>query len=103
MDGRTFEIEKSSTQECWAELLDGRVRIHRAVHPPDGEDEVVLEWDIEVLRSLLTWADQDGPVSAFFAGPMAHQIRQHSKELGMMPEMFVWHAVKIFIEVGAEP
>ena len=66
-------------------------------------DEAVLEWDADILRNLLSWAGEGGDVNAAFTGPMAHQIREHSRELGMTPEMFVWHAVKVFIEVGAEP
>ena len=106
MYGKTFEIEASDTQTCWADLQDRQIRIHRTIPSPQGfsqgSDEVLLQWDVEVLRSLLTWADQDGDVNAFLTGPMAHQIREHSKELGMTPEMFVWHAVKVFIEVGAD-
>ena len=104
MHGKTFEIETSDTHTCWAELQDGRLMIHRTTHSshgaPPGDDEILLRWDIDVLRNLLTWADQGGSVNTFFTGPLAHQIREHSRELGMTPEMFVWHAVKVFIEVG---
>ena len=107
MYGKTFEIETSDSQTFWADLQDRRIRIHRTIPSPHGtsqeSDEVVLQWDVEVLRSLLTWADQDGAVNAYFTGPIAHQIREHSKELGMTPEMFAWHAVKVFIEVGSGP
>ena len=103
MNRRTFEIEASDTHTSWAELQDGRVVIHSTSPSHHGGDEVLLQWDIDVLQNLLAWATQDGAVSAYFDGPLSHQIRQHSKELGMTPEMFVWHAVKVFIEVGAGP
>ena len=104
MAGNTFQIETSTSGSCWAELDDGRVRIHRTQTPDSNrsgaEDEVVLEWNVEILRNLLTWAAQEGTVTASFTGPMAGQIREGSQELGMTPEMFVWHAVKVFVEVG---
>ena len=105
MAGNTFQIEASTSGACWAELDDGRVTIHRTRTPDSdqsrAEDEVVLEWNVEILRNLLTWAAQEGTVTASFTGPMAGQIREGSKELGMTPEMFVWHAVKVFVEVGS--
>ena len=99
MGANTFEINASDTHTIWAELRDGQVMIHRTSHSPEG-DEVLLQWDVDVLHNLRAWATLEEGVSAYFSGPMAHQIREHSKELGMTPEMFVWHAVKVFIEVG---
>ena len=107
MQAKTFEIEASDTHACWAELKDSQIIIHRTPRsptgPPTGEDEILLQWDIDVLRNLLTWATQEDAVTTHFTGPLAHQIREHSKELNMTPEMFVWHAVKVFIEVGTDP
>ena len=100
--GPPFEIEKTATHRYWAELDGGQVIIHRDSLSADPHDEVLVRWDIDVLRNLLIWADQDGPVTASLTGPLAHQIRKHAKELGMTPEMFVWHAVKVFIEVGTD-
>ena len=98
----TFEIENSPTSSIWAELEEGKIAIHRSTNAADGEGEVLARWDVhEVFHNLLTWATQEKAVSAYFDGPLAHQIREHSKELGMTPEMFVWHAVKVFIEVGS--
>lgn len=104
MQKSTFDIGTLDGHSCWAELREGKILIHRepessgvSLEPKAGP---VMECPIEVLRNLLSWAVRDGAVSAYFGGPMAHQIRQHSKELGMTPEMFVWHAVKVFIEVG---
>ena len=106
MQASTFEIENSDTHRCWAELQDRKIIIHRTSHfaqgPPVGEDEILLQWDIDVLRNLLTWANQEDAVTTHLTGPLAHQIRKHSRELSLTPEMFVWHAVKVFIEVGTD-
>ena len=113
MSGNTFEIEVSDTHVCWAELQEGKVVVHRTARPVSSEnqeagsqapqDEILLRWDIDVFRDILTWAGQaaqTGMVTATFTGPLAQQIREHSRELGLTNEMFLWHAVKIFIEVG---
>ena len=123
MSGNTFEIEVSDTHVCWAELQEGQVVVHRTARPhsledkalenkaPEDreagsqapEDEILLRWDIDVFRDILAWAGQaaqTGMVTATFTGPLAQQIREHSKEIGLTNEMFLWHAVKIFIEVG---
>ena len=80
-------------------MENGNVLIHRT-SVLDGADHVV-NLDPETLRNLLTWAARDDAVTAHFTGPMAKLVQEHSRELGMTPEMFVWHAVKVFIEVGA--
>ena len=103
MEDTSFVIETSESYTDWAEMRDGRITLYRTSHGSDDPDSVLVRWDVEVLRSLLTWASQESSVNAYFAGPMAHQIHKHSKELGMTPEMFVWHAVKVFIEVGSTP
>jgi hypothetical protein len=118
MTGTTFEIEASDTHVCWAELQEGKVVVHRTARQPSlesralenkasedqaPEDEILLRWDIDVFRDILAWAGQaaqTGMVTATFTGPLAQQIREHSRELGLTNEMFLWHAVKIFIEVG---
>ena len=101
MQQNTFEIENTGTYTDWAELLDGQVIVHRRTNSSPDEDEVLLQWDLDVVRNLLSWAGQEGPVTTTVTGPLAHQVRQHSRELGTTPEMFMWHAVKVFIEVGA--
>ena len=101
MGERTFKIETSDSSTCWATLQDNLIAIHRTPRGSTEDDEVLVQWDIDVLRNLLEWASQESAVTAFFSGPLAHQIREYSRELGMTPEMFVWHAVKVFIEVGA--
>ena len=100
MPGQRFEIEASDTHTWWAELSGGSVVIHQTSHSPPGVDRVLVQWDLGVLRDLLAWGSREGPVASYLEGPMAHQVRQHSQELGMTPEMFVWHAVKIFIDAG---
>lgn len=99
----SFVIETLDTHTFWAEVEGGKVVVHRASHTSNEEDHVLLRWDTDVLRNLLSWASGEGDITTHFTGPMAHQIRQHSKELGMTPEMFVWHGVKVFIEVGSGP
>ena len=107
MHGKTFEIEATDTTTWWAELEDRRIIIHRTDHSPLGAhpelDEVLLQWDVDVVRNLLAWAGHEASVITTFEGPLAHQIREHARELGMSSEMFVWHAVKVFIEVGSGP
>lgn len=102
MSTKTFHIETSGTGNvtCWAELRDGTLEIHKTGVLPDEKDDLLLQWDVDVLRNLLAWASQESEIDVTFTGPMAHLIRQHAQELGMTSEMFVWHAVKLFIEVG---
>ena len=96
----TFEIESSPDNRFWAEIEDGNVLLHRTPFGP-GNTEHVMSLDPETLRNILTWATREDAVTAHFTGPMAKLVQDHSTELGMTPEMFVWHAVKVFIEVGA--
>lgn len=107
MHTKTFQIKATDTTVWWAELEDRQIVIHRTGRSSQGStletDEVLLQWDVDVVRNLLTWAGHEAAVITTFEGPLAHQIREHSQELGMSPEMFVWHAVKVFIEVGSGP
>ena len=96
----TFEIATNESHVYWAERDEGIIRIHRTERSPEGSDEVLLQWDVAVLRNLLQWGEQDDGVSSSITGVLARQVRQHSSELGLTPEMFVWHAVKVFIEAG---
>ena len=95
----TFEIESSADHRSWAEIEDGNVLIHRDTSLA-GNTGPVLSLDPDTLRNLLTWATREDAVTAHFTGPMAKLVQDHSRDLGMTPEMFVWHAVKVFIEVG---
>ncbi len=98
----TFEISTNESHVYWAERHDGTITIHRTERSPQGGDEVLLQWDVAVLRNLLLWGEKDGGVTSCITGVLAQQVRQHCQELGLTPEMFVWHAVKVFIEVGTD-
>jgi len=97
-----FEIGITDQHLYWAESNDGLVTIHR--RPKDGTagDEVLAQWSPETLRNLLLWAEDEKSVTFSLTGPLAHQVRKLSGELSLTPEMFVWHAVKIFIETSPE-
>ncbi|MCZ6867311.1 MAG: hypothetical protein O7E55_08295 [Chloroflexi bacterium] len=97
-----FEIGITDQHLYWAESNDGLVTIHR--RPKDGTagDEVLARWSPETLRNLLLWAEDEKSVTFSLTGPLAHQVRKLSGELSLTPEMFVWHAVKIFIETSPE-
>ena len=101
--GPVFEIEKTPEYTCWAEIDQGAVTIHKTSNTPLEGDEVLARWSPNVLRNLLLWADQGRSVTVSLTGPMAQQVKEHAKELMLTPEMFVWHAVKVFIEVGESP
>ncbi len=92
----SFEIDDT----LWAERGDGVVRFHRKA-VGDASDPVVLEVALSTLRNVLSWADEERGVTASFTGPMASRIRESAGELGLTPEMFVWYAVKAFMEVGS--
>ena len=98
----TFEIESTNSHVYWAEARDGQVVVHRRQRSGEAADEILLRWSSEVLRNLLLWAEGEKSVTFSFTGPMAHQIRKLSQELSLTPEMFVWHAVKVFIETSPE-
>ena len=105
-----------------AQSCDGKVTIHRhplqpAANPednnvithrpalesdanPDDAPEVVAQLGIEALRTLLLWAEDEKSVTFSLTGPLAQQVKDLSRELSLTPEMFVWHAVKIFIETA---
>ena len=53
------------------------------------------------MRNVMVWADEERGVTASFTGPMASQIREAARTLGLTPEMFVWYAVKAFMDVGS--
>ena len=65
---------------------------------PEDTPEVVAQLGIEALRTLLLWAEDEKSVTFSLTGPLAQQVKDLSRELSLTPEMFVWHAVKIFIE-----
>ena len=98
MTPSSFEITRTDSRTEWAQILDGRLTIHRSTAQGD---EALVQWEWNTVCNLVSWmTDCDGPVFSALTGPMAAQIRDSARELGMTPEMFVWHAVKVFIEVG---
>ena len=99
MSENSFEIEETPEYTLWAELLDDTVRFHRKEKDTD-DAMVALELSRDTLRNVLVWADQGQGVTASLTGPMAEQIKRYARELGLTDELFVWHAVKVFIEVG---
>lgn len=95
---RRFDIDGT----LWAEQNGDLVSFYR--HPgsaaSDQPDSPVLELKVDTLRNVVVWADQGRNVTASLTGPMASQVREAAKELGLTPEMFIWNAVKTFIEIG---
>ncbi len=96
-----FAIETTDRHIYWAEREDGLVTIRRrAKDAPDSE--VLARWTPDTLRNLLLWAEDEKSVTFSITGPLAYQVKQMSRELSLTPEMFVWHAVKVFIETGSQ-
>lgn len=100
MPQNRFDIGYTNGVEYWSEITDGRVTIHSRATP--DEDNILASWDLDTLYNLLNWATTENQVVSLFTGPLAHQIRKYASHLGMTPEMFVWHAVKVFIEIGSD-
>ena len=82
----------------WAETSDGNVTLHRRAVDSEQDTEVVAQLGVETLRLLLLWAEDEKSVTFSLTGPLAQQVKDLSRELSLTPEMFVWHAVKVFIE-----
>ena len=100
VSGQKFEIENASDYIYWAEVDEGMLVVHKTGKSDSTDDQVLVRWSSDTLRNLLVWADQEQNVTTSITGPMAAQVRQKAKELMISPEMFVWHAVKVFVEVG---
>ncbi len=94
----TFTIGDDGHFSYWAESSDGAVTLHRRPIDSDENPEAVARLDPETLRLLLLWAEAEKSVTFSLTGPLAQQVKDLSKELSLTPEMFVWHAVKIFID-----
>jgi hypothetical protein len=86
----------------WAESSGGTVTIHRRAIDSDENTEILADWGLETLRLLLLWAEDEKSVTFSLTGPLAQQVKDLSRELSLTPEMFVWHAVKIFIDSAPE-
>ena len=85
-----------------AQSSDGNVKILRRPLQSDGDPEVVAQLSAEALRTLLLWAEDEKSVTFSLTGPLAQQVKDLSGELSLTPEMFVWHAVKLFIEAAPD-
>ena len=98
----SFAIGDDGRFSYWAESADGAISLHRCPLDSDENAEVVARLDAETLRLLLLWAEDEKSVTFSLTGPLAQQVRDLSQELSLTPEMFVWHAVKVFIELAPE-
>ena len=100
MPQNRFDIGCTNGVRYWSEIIDGQIAIHSGATAE--KSNIITSWDLDTLYNLLNWATSEGQVVSLFTGPLAHQIRKYATHLGMTPEMFVWHAVKVFIEIGSD-
>ncbi len=98
----SFTIGDDDRYSYWAENDEGVVTLHRRPLDSDEPSETVARLDPETLRLLLLWAEDEKSVTFSLTGPLAQQVKDLSRELSLTPEMFVWHAVKIFIETAPD-
>ena len=98
----TFSLGNDGQYEYWAENCNGAVEIHRRSHGTETDAELVAQLNLESLRTLLIWAEEEKSVTFSLTGPLAQQVKDLSQELSLTPEMFVWHAVKVFIDLAPE-
>ncbi len=97
-----FFIGDDGRFSYWAENTDGTVTLHRRPLDSDEASEAVARLDAEALRHLLIWSEDEKSVTFSLTGPLAQQVKDLSKELSLTPEMFVWYAVKVFIETAPD-
>ena len=95
-----FEIDNKSDHKIWAESDGDEVVVCRSDANDKDSYEVLVRWSASTIRSLVIWADSGNSVTAVVTGPMAQQVKDQAQKLMLTPEMFIWHAVKLFIEVG---
>lgn len=100
MSKARFHLKAANTGRYWCERTDDGVLLNRTIDDQPG-GEALVAVGLEELRSLLVWADDESTVTAVFTGPMANEIRKGAQELAITEEMFVWHAVKLFMDVGS--
>lgn len=98
----SFTIGDDGRFSYSAESVDGAVILHRRPLDSDKNSEVVARLDADTLRHLLLWAEDEKSVTFSLTGPLAQQVKDLSRELSLTPEMFVWHAVKVFIETAPD-
>ena len=98
----SFAIGEDGRFSYWAESVEGTVIFHRRPLDSNDNSEVVARLETNTLRHLLLWAEDEKSVTFSLTGPLAQQVKDLSKELSLTPEMFVWHAVKVFIETAPD-
>ena len=96
MPADRFELAETGSRSYWFERSESGVHLYGSPPDPAAGEPIARE----TLRSLLVWADDPDVVTSVFTGPMARDVRKNARELRMTEEMFVWHAVKLFMEVG---
>lgn len=94
-----FDVPVDGVRAFWFERDEAGVRLLMA-SPGGSEGELLLRLDRKTLGDLLVWSDDEAVVSAVVTGPMARDVKKNARDLGLTDEMFVWHAVKLFVEVG---
>lgn len=101
MTAPRFELQRTSEEVLWAEALpEDTVRLHRTRLAPREEDTVLADLTPDMLRNLLAWADGDRAVTVSLTGVLAREVQQNARHLGLTNEMFVGHAVRLFLEAG---
>ena len=95
-----FNLNTSDFKHYWFERTNDGVSLNHSTESLHGGEDLVTI-GLEELRNLLIWSDDEGTVTTVFTGPMANEIRKSAQELAITEEMFVWNAVKLFMEVGS--
>ena len=94
-----FNLSSEGVRSYWFERDEAGVGLFMT--SPDGSTrDLLIRLDKKTLGDLLVWSDDDAVVSAIVTGPMAKAIKKNARGLGLTDEMFVWHAVKLFLDVG---
>ena len=95
-----FEITRQGGEVTFAEKRQGEVVIFRAQAEGGDNPAEIARWRANDLRNLLLWAEDERSVTFSLTGPLAKQVFDLAGELSLTPEMFVWHAVKVFIDTA---
>lgn len=96
-----FEIRREDDSLIWAHQERGAITIYRT-DLRSGRDTALLTLERDAARRLLMWADGDRGVTASITGPLAREVRKSAEELSLTPEVFVWEAVKVFLETARD-
>ena len=95
-----FDLAESAELRYWL-AREGDVLLLCTGSGDAPEPEVIGTLQQNRSRDLLLWAGGEGRVVAVLEGPMAADVKKAANELGLSEQMFVWNAVKVFLEVGA--